>query len=285
MDGIQLYHGDCFDIMQKLPAQSVDAIITDPPFGALNVKWDVKPDYVLFNVQVRRLVKDFYAFFGQMPNFLEPILQNERDGWTCLEHISWVKRNGMPGGNGNRLTRTHESIFIYTVSGRRQFHQIKGPYEDVKVPGILLDTSTIEGIDRHIKSLWKMISDNKPDSHMRAGSYKKYSEFKIRFDRGRLSSRSPREVNYTNVWSFLPPSKSQKMRKDSHPTEKPIEVMMRLVEMLAPEGGTVLDPFMGTGSTGIACKRTGRRFIGIEKDASFFSSALSRIQSDPPLLR
>jgi site-specific DNA-methyltransferase (adenine-specific) len=62
-----------------------------------------------------------------------------------------------------------------------------------------------------------------------------------------------------------------------HPTAKPVGLMAELVRVVAPPGGVVLDPFAGSGSTGVACVETGRRFIGIEKDAAYFRTAKRRI--------
>lgn len=70
-----------------------------------------------------------------------------------------------------------------------------------------------------------------------------------------------------------------------HPTVKPIALMQWLVRLVTPAGGTVLDPFMGSGSTGIACAREGLRFIGIEQDSEYVAIARRRIDNDAPLLR
>lgn len=63
-----------------------------------------------------------------------------------------------------------------------------------------------------------------------------------------------------------------------HPTEKPVALMADLISVVSPEGGTVLDPFMGAGSTGLACVKTGRGFTGIEQDPDFFDEACRRIE-------
>ncbi len=67
-------------------------------------------------------------------------------------------------------------------------------------------------------------------------------------------------------------------KKKTHPAEKPVELLERFCRVSCPEGGTVLDPFMGSGSTGIACLNTGRNFIGIEKDGYYFKVAETRIR-------
>lgn len=65
-------------------------------------------------------------------------------------------------------------------------------------------------------------------------------------------------------------------QRRSHQTEKPVQLMEEILE-IAPQGATVLDPFMGSGSTGVACINTGRDFIGIELDAGYFETAKGRI--------
>jgi site-specific DNA-methyltransferase (adenine-specific) len=78
---------------------------------------------------------------------------------------------------------------------------------------------------------------------------------------------------------FYSPKASRADRDDgnNHPTVKPVDLMRYLVTLVCREGGTVLDPFMGSGTTGIACIRTGRKFIGIERDASYFEIARQRL--------
>jgi DNA modification methylase len=65
-----------------------------------------------------------------------------------------------------------------------------------------------------------------------------------------------------------------------HPTQKPIELMIYLIEKLTQPGATILDPFMGSGTTGVACIKTGRNFIGIEKDAGYYDIAQHRLASE-----
>lgn len=62
-----------------------------------------------------------------------------------------------------------------------------------------------------------------------------------------------------------------------HPNEKPVELMAELVSAICPPGGRVLDPFMGSGSTGVACARTGMSFTGIELDREYFATAEKRV--------
>jgi len=102
-----------------------------------------------------------------------------------------------------------------------------------------------------------------------------------RFDKKPASSRSPRVANYTNVWSFLPPNQAKRRKVPTdHPTEKPLLVMERLVEMCTLPDQIVLDPFMGSGTTGVAALRLGRRFIGGEKYFPYLVEAQRRLRED-----
>jgi site-specific DNA-methyltransferase (adenine-specific) len=77
-----------------------------------------------------------------------------------------------------------------------------------------------------------------------------------------------------------PRNRTNTPRANHHPTVKPVDLMRYLVTLVCREGGTVLDPFMGSGTTGIACIRTGRKFIGIERDARYFEIAKQRLEAE-----
>jgi DNA modification methylase len=69
-------------------------------------------------------------------------------------------------------------------------------------------------------------------------------------------------------------------RTTIHAAEKPVDLMGHLTELVAPDGGVVLDPFAGSGTTGVACVKNGRRFIGIEKEKKYFDIAVERISAE-----
>jgi len=278
-DGIVLYNCDCFDVLRDLPDGSIDAIITDPPYGYSLLEWDRAPDIASFTREARRVVRPdgFYAFFGQLPSMLEWCNPASVEKFHFCEHISWVKRNGNPM---HRLQRMHESICIYAAGGRKQFYQTTGPYEDVKLPGVLVDVMTLEGIDRHIKDLRRKANGLPGNLKTRGKSGNKYGSDGAKFGADCVCDRSPEKANFTNVWSFLSPGQSNRSGQDKHPTAKPVGIMKRLCEMLAPEGASICDPFMGSGSTGVAALQTGRHFIGIEKSGEYCEIAAKRIDDE-----
>jgi site-specific DNA-methyltransferase (adenine-specific) len=266
---ITLHQGDALDVLRTLPDVSVHAVVTDPPYGYGIAAWDVPIDTEVFTREVQRVCTGFYAVFGQMPTIRAFDDSARFHGLHFCDHVVWVKRNANPG---HRLSRSHESIYIYATGKRKTFYQTDGRYEDVKLPGVLAATVSMEAIDRYIKDLWRKAHGT--------GTTKKTSkmtqEIHSRFNYT-VSDRSPEYCNYTNVWSFLPPMLRERNGEYQHPTEKPLSVMLRLIEMLTPEDGIVLDPFAGSGTTLVAARNLGRRAIGVEMDAGYCETIVDRL--------
>lgn len=108
------------------------------------------------------------------------------------------------------------------------------------------------------------------------GDYGNKTEFIVYAQKGRRLLNGKRD---TNVLSF------NKVSNLSHPTQKPVDMNEYLVGKSSFDGEVVLDPFMGSGTTGVACKNLGRSFIGIEKDESYFNLAKQRIESHEPQMK
>ena len=274
----QVIHGNCFDILPTLPDKSVFSVITDPPYGIKLDTWDVPVDIPVFTAHAARLSTGFYCFFGQMPTMLN--WANEATKvMQYKDHISWVKRTVT---QTNGLFRTHESICIYKQKNTH-YYNIKGKYEDVKLPGILFDVITIEAFRAYSEDLRGRLKGTvnfSPENR----SKRQQDAFKKRFSisNKEIGFRSPEFVNYTNVWSFLPSTHltyGKSKIKFQHPTQKPLELMKRLVELTTPADGIVLDPFAGSGTTAIACLETGRRYICIEQNPEYHQMILDRIEA------
>ena len=278
----QIIHGDCFDVLRQIPDGSIDAVIIDPPYGIGLAEWDSVIDIPLFTREVKRVTNGFYCFFGQMPTIINWINEANNEKLHYYEHISWVKRVAVSTHPSN-LSKTHESIILYKTSKQHKANKVTGRYSDVKIPGIMFDIHSIESYKRYFSALIKKIE---------TGSFGEPTEFgdtqKLRFNATRKFKKmeynrgeyAVRDVNFTNVWSFLPPYRQSGRAGRgiyNHPTEKPVEVMKRLVEMLTPPGGTVLDPFCGSGTTALACKELGRNYICIEKELEYYRIACDRL--------
>ena len=285
----QIIHGDCFEILKSIPDGSIDAVITDPPYGIGLAKWDTVIDIPLFTKEVKRVTNGFYSFFGQMPTMVNWVNAANDEKLHYCEHISWVKRANC-ATHPQCLNKSHESIVIYKLKKNNKFVITSGCYTDVKIPGIMFDVHSIESFSRYFQGLVTKIktgSFGQEDCNFADTQKARFNETrkfkKMEFNR---SEYAIRDVNFTNVWSFLPPYRQTGRAGKgiyNHPTEKPLEIMKRLVEMLTPEGGTVLDPFAGSGTTAIACKELGRNYICIEKELDYYQIAKQRIEATTKL--
>lgn len=275
MEYNQIIHGDSYDILPTLPDNSFDAVIIDPPYGMGIDTWDKPVDAAFFTEQIARIGREFYAVFGQMPYMREWDRQAEKQGLYFLEHISWVKRNNIPS---KRLMKTHEEIYIYAVGQKRDFYKTTGKYEDVKIPGLAFDLISIDGIARYISCLHQWIETGKQPygtNHIEKRKTTAYTRLMNSVD-----MRGKRFRNYTNAWSFLPDNLKYISSDKIHPTMKPVLLLIRLIELLTPKNGSILDCFSGSGTTAIACQRLNRQFLCIEKEQEFYELSVERLNND-----
>lgn len=243
---------DYLDLLRQIPDGLIDAVTTDAPYGLKLDTWDNPIDIPAFIAECDRVLKpdSFLAFTIQMPYMVAWIqaLAGHKS-FKYVEHIVWLKR--LMGAYSAGLSHQHESILIYR-KGKARFFDTRGRYSDVRIPGIMFDALSIDGFQRVYSAA---IGTNKPamsgngdKAHLRRG----------------LSEPPMRAVeycNFTNVWSFLPQNSSERNNRIEHPSVKPIKLWERLVSVVSPEGGLVLDPFSGSGTTALACRNTGRDYI------------------------
>lgn len=269
----RVYHMDAFELLHYIPDGSIDAVITDPPYGINLDQWDKPINIDRFVQECYRVLKPagFLFFTAQMPVMLDWLIALKSSDFIYREHISWVKR--IHTGIALPLHRSHESIFIYARAKAAKYFKTKGSYADVKLAGVLNMTISIEGIDRYIKDLQIKARNGEPTRVRR-----KNGNRNAVYDYMDLSSdRSPEYVNFTNVWSFLPERQSNKGDWIDHPTQKPIRLMERAIELLTQDDSTVLDPFAGSGTTLIAARNLGRNFIGCDLEYKYVEIARRRL--------
>jgi site-specific DNA-methyltransferase (adenine-specific) len=256
------------DYADSIPDKSIDAIIVDPPYGIGMGEWDTVDiaEYITF---VNRVCKKFFAFFGQFPSINDWFNECKKFDFKYLEHVSWVKRTP---SISKRLCRAHEEILIFGF-GNYKFEKTKGIYQDVKVPGLHFDCIAIESIQRYIAELKYEIKngEQKKKSYGRSSQdvYKRFGEGEF--------VTAPDTVNYTNVWSFIPPTRGTRNGQYLHPTAKPLEIIKRLIEMLTKENDIILDNYSGSGTTAHACLELNRQFICFEQDTEYYNKSIERI--------
>lgn len=115
----------------------------------------------------------------------------------------------------------------------------------------------------------------KPLTIISKSRFSQNAEFIVRiYDDGTALNKLDDCENYNRVFHF------PVVTKKEHPTQKPVELMARLIRLSSPEGGTVLDPFLGSGTTAVAAQRLGRKYIGIEKNQRFYRIAENRLKEE-----
>ena len=235
---MKLECGDCFDLFQSIESGSIDLLLTDPPYGITACDWDVKPDIPRFFQEAWRVLK---------PNGAAVIFGTVKSGldWIMASRkefrydLVWNKRNPAGFLDANRKPlRVHEMVFVFY----RKLPVFNPQFRNGKP--------------------YKKIQNNPNLNH-------NYGKYKTR------STSSPDGLRFPI--SIIEQSTTHRTFAE-HSTQKPVELMEWLIKTYSNEGETVLDPFMGSGSTGVACIQTGRDFIGIEKEEKFFEIAKTRIE-------
>jgi site-specific DNA-methyltransferase (adenine-specific) len=245
---IQLLKGDCLELMKQLPNGSIDAIITDPPYGTTACKWDSVIDFTLMWEQLNRIIKPNGAIvlFGSEP-FSSALrmsnIKNYKYDWI------WKKNRG-----SNFATLKYQPFKeheIISVFNKHNYYPIK---------------------------------EERSEGGKSRAKYKIYASNTGK--RETLNGIKGIDSGYINK-NLRNPSSVQKFNTEvgKHPTQKPIALIEYLINTYTKENETVLDFTMGSGSTGVACSNTNRNFIGIEMDAEYFDIATKRIQNNKPELK
>lgn len=244
-----LFNGDCLEVMKDIPDGSIDAIITDPPYGTTACKWDSVIDLDLMWKQLKRIIKPNGAIvlFGSQP--FTSIL-----GASNVEMLrySWVYEKGKPTNFANAKKmplKGFEDILVFYNS-----LPTYNPQYLIKIDKVLKNTGT--------KSRKNSQKENGDISYMGKTSITNNIEYRQEF------TNYPRGI-----------IKCTQETESYHPTQKPVPLMEYLVKTYTNENETVLDFTMGSGSTGVACVNTNRNFIGIEMDKNYFEITKKRIET------
>ena len=238
---IELYLGDCLEIMKNIPDKSIDMILCDLPYGRTHNRWDTVLPFSELWEHYRRVIKEngVIALFSDGLFMAELMLSNKKM-WKY--NIVWDKilASGFLNANKQPL-RVHEEIVI--------FYDKQPIYNPQKV----------KGLPNHSKGKGK-------DSGYQNNNYNDIEFVDNKDILGDM--KHPK-----SILSFQKPHPS----KSVHPTQKPVALLEYLIKTYTNEGDTVLDNCMGSGSTGVACKNTNRNFIGIEIEEKYFNIAKDRI--------
>lgn len=254
----KLYNGDCLEVMDKLIEQGVkvDAIITDPPYGTTACKWDSVIPFDAMWERLNKLIKPTGAIvlFGSEPFSSELRMSNIK---KFRHEWYWNKINA-----GNFVQAKNHPLKI--VENIMVFSKNKVNYN----PQMNINT---EEYTKKLKAKHK----NKKESSMTQTVEDKY----FTMASGKFKIQTDESVSYPkNILTVSKFSNECNSRNRVHPTQKPVELLEYLIKTYTNEGELILDFTAGSGSTGVGCINTNRRFIGIELDEGYYNIAKERIE-------
>ena len=238
MKPIELWHGDCLELMKDIPDGSVDLVLCDLPYGTTRNKWDsIIPLDSLWE-RYRRVIKENGAIVLFSAEPFTSLLITSNIQWFRYDLI-WSKTQGSDFLNANRKPlRSHENICV--------FYKKQPTYNPQKTDG----------------KPYKAKSGETTSTNFGKFNGNHYTENKD-------GKRCP-----LSVLRFS----GEHNKGKQHPTQKPTDLLEWLIKTYTNDGETVLDNCMGSGSTGVACVNTNRNFIGIELDEGYFEISKKRIE-------
>lgn len=287
-----LYLGDCREILPGLP--KVDAVVTDPPYGVLDEAWDdmTRRELARFTMSWAGLAAGLSdtacIFFGERTrSVVSPILEAI---YEDVRQIIWSKMGGSVAED--RMFYAFESVYYCHPEETWETAEPKA----LDVGRLLTAARMAAGLSRGAVDMavrgkktglcfrWEEgaclptpdqvllirravpLGSDFDTALAEAVAAKDESVARARVEASNRAAKSLDVLTY--------PAPSQR----DHPTQKPVPLMEQLVEIASPNGVTFLDPFMGSGTTGVACMNLGRSFIGIERETKYFDIACRRIE-------
>ena len=289
------------DRLKELDDNSIDSIVTDPPYGIsfMGKKWDYDvPSQEIWEECMRVLKPGGHLLsFAGSRTYHRMAVRIEDAGFEIRDQIMWVYGSGFPksyklgNGWGTALKPAHEPI----VMARKPFKgNVTNNVLEWSTGGINIDESRVDFVSEADKA--ESINKNQhADFGSTMGTNQIYGDYSMlepqnynptgRFPANIIFDEEAGKLLDTQYEGasrfFYCPKSSKKDRNEgtdnNHPTVKPTDLMLYLIRLVTPNGGITLDPFMGSGSTGKAAIRGGFDFIGIERENEYFQIAEGRI--------
>jgi site-specific DNA-methyltransferase (adenine-specific) len=336
---MKLLQGNNIDLLALMPDNSVDSIVTDPPYGLkfMGKKWDHDvPSVELWRECLRVLKPGGHLLsFGGSRTYHRMAVAIEDAGFEIRDQIMWVYGSGFPkshnigkavdklqgnpreslgidpalarkdGRKGNSLGKqqgqtgevtkgsspwegwgtalkpAHEPIVLARKplsEGTIAANVLKWGTGGLNIDGCRVEfgdesDSRVGTVDKQTGAMGKAAFGVKTGEDVSISTYKEGGRFPANFIHDGI------DVEWSRYFYCAKTSKKERGDGNNHPTVKPTKLMSYLCRLVTPPNGVVLDPFMGSGSTGIAAKQEGFDFIGMELDGDYYRIAKARINN------
>lgn len=230
-----LRFGDCLEIMKEIPANSIDMVLCDLPYGVTaRNPWDAVLDWKLLWADYLRVSKETAPIVLTATQPFASACVMSKPDYFKYEWI-WKKQQGTGFLNAKKQPlRNHEQVLV--------FYRKQPTYHPQMTEGKPYKCLSGEGSSDYGEQV-RVVTENKGERYPLTVQDFKYDKEKV------------------------------------HPTQKPVGLMEYFIKTYTNEGDTVLDNCMGSGTTGVACINTNRKFIGIEKDEKYFEIAKTRLET------
>lgn len=241
---IRLLNGDCLDLLDEIEDESIDCILTDPPYNISQCgKTFNRSKLSSPTVRREKAINYDFGIWDRM----------ERDDFLLFTK-AWFEK----ACKKLKIGGTIISFFSK---------------EDISVFHWMSERNNIK-----TRTIFCWHKSN-PVPQFRKVNYLSATEFAY------IGSKGDQGWTFNfgyqkDMHNFYETPNGSIYSVTDHPTEKPVQLMRHLLEIHTNEGDTVLDPFMGSGTTGVGCQQLGRNFIGIEKDEHYFQVAKNRIENE-----
>jgi DNA modification methylase len=300
-----IIQGDNRDTLKTLADNSVDAIVTDPPYGIdfLGKAWDANTGALETYQECLRVLKPggYCLAFSSARTYHHLAVTLEQAGFEIRDQIMWIYSSGFPKaqqipdypGWKTALKPAHEPICMARKPfkgstkanmnkwgvGALNIDATRIPNETANNQGRFPANLIHDGSEEVIKQFPQTGSGNNKGAYLYSGVEYNNKHTSL-FNGDKPQSPSNYNDNGSAARFFYCPkvSKKERMIFNNHPTVKPIQLMSYLIKLVTPANSTVLDPFCGSGSTGMAAIELGHRFIGCELDPDYVEIAEKRIR-------
>jgi len=326
LDNSILYCGNCLDVLPTLEANSIDSVVTDPPYGLsfMGQDWDKGTPGIHFWKEVLRVAKPgaYMLAFGGTRTFHRLACAIEDAGWVLRDTIMYTFGSGFPksmnlgNGFGTALKPAYEPIVLAMkpLEGTYAQNMLKYGTGGLNIDGCRIGdnpqykyNADKNGTTFHGKqgNRIKRTAEKNKNQYIESTKGRYPSDFihdgseevidlldsAARFFYCAKASRKDRDegledlepqrdsdrIKDDGAGGDNPRNRTNKPQLNFHPTVKPTDLMRYLCRLVTPKNGIILDPFMGSGSTGKAAMLEGFQFTGIELEEKYFNLAIKRI--------